>query len=192
MCERFLVHRSDPKLVQAALRGEQRAWDQIVDRYARLVYSIPRRYGFTEHDAEDVFQQVFIILFRKLGTLADQEKLSSWLITTTHRECWRVGKRSREMASMSEERIADVGQPDADEAVAWEQQQLVREGLQRLGGRCEALLRALFLSQGEPSYEAIAAELGMKVGSIGPTRARCFEKLETILREMGMEPPGGE
>jgi RNA polymerase sigma factor (sigma-70 family) len=187
MCERFVVHRSDPKLIQSALRGEQRAWNEIVDRYARLVYSIPRRYGLPEADAEDVFQQVFIILFRRLETLQDTTKLSSWLITTTHRECWRVGKRSPETAQLIDERVADVSMPDPGEAQRWEHQHLVRQALGRLGGRCEALLRMLFMSASEPSYETIAEELDMKVGSIGPTRARCFKKLEQLLLDMGWE-----
>ncbi|MCH8314606.1 MAG: sigma-70 family RNA polymerase sigma factor, partial [Planctomycetes bacterium] len=74
------------------------------------------------------------------------------------------------------------------QAAQWERQQIVREALDRLGGRCQQLLTALFLAPGTLNYEAIADQLGMKVGSIGPTRARCFEKMEKILREMGLDP----
>jgi RNA polymerase sigma factor (sigma-70 family) len=182
------VHRSDPRLVEAALRGEQRAWDAIVDRYGRLVYSIARRYGLGDADADDVFQNVFLILHRRLETLADRERLSSWLITTTHRECWRVG-RAGDLADEVNERIENVGEPEPEDRERWERQLQVRTALDRLGGRCAQLLIALFTEEGTDRYARIADKLGMKVGSIGPTRARCFAKLEGILREMGVEAP---
>ncbi len=85
---------------------------------------------------------------------------------------------------------ADEEEPAAEMVQRLERQHVVRQSLRRLGGRCEQLLTALFLTPGQPRYETIAAELGMKVGSIGPTRARCFEKLEKILVEMGMSADG--
>jgi RNA polymerase sigma factor (sigma-70 family) len=181
-------HRSDPTLVQACLRGDQNAWNTLVDRYGRLVYSIARRYGLDDADAEDVFQGVFLILFRRLSSLKDQTRLSSWLITTSHRECWRIGRRSGRAPKL-DEMIEDVGAPDPDDAQRWEEQHIVHLGIERLGGSCADLLRALFLEPGDRSYEQIAASLGIKVGSIGPTRARCFAKLERILRDLGLEVP---
>lgn len=174
--------------------GDQRAWDEIIDRYGRLVYSVPRRYGLSEADAEDVHQAVFLALYRRLDSIRDPSRLSSWLITTAHRESWRVGRRGPRAADAAdlEQRIADVGRPCREDLERWEQQHLVRVGLEQLGGRCQALLTALF-TRTEPGYEQIAAELGMKIGSIGPTRARCFAKLEKILLELGVEapPPAG-
>ncbi len=182
------MHQSDPRLVSACLDGDERAWTELVERYERLVYSITRRYGLDDADGGDVFQSVFLLLFRNLARLKDHTRVSSWLITTTHRECWRIGKRSGRAPHL-DEMIEDVGAPDADAAARWEQQHLVRLGLERLGGRCEELLRALFLAGSDVKYEVIAEQLDMKVGSVGPTRARCFEKLEKILREMGLETP---
>ncbi|MHC4949076.1 MAG: RNA polymerase sigma factor [Planctomycetota bacterium] len=181
------MHRSDPALVQACLRGDRAAWDRLVDQYGRLVYSIAHRYGLEEGDADDVFQAVFLVLFRRLETLKDQTRLSAWLITTTHRECWRIGRRS-EVPGL-EETITDLGEPSEEQSERWERQHLVRLGLERLGGRCQELLQALFLEGAETGYESIAARLGMPVGSIGPTRARCFAKLERILSELGVEGP---
>ena len=184
------LHRSDPELIAACMRNDRLAWDTLVDRYRRLVYSIPVRYHMTESDADDVFQGVFLILFQKLESLKDQTRLSGWLITTTHRECWRIG-RDRKRALDLENDFADVSQPDDQRLEQWERQQLVRQALAELGGQCEELLAALFLTPAEVDYERIAARLGMKVGSIGPTRARCFKKLEPILTRMGLEPAGG-
>ncbi|MBT8486545.1 MAG: sigma-70 family RNA polymerase sigma factor, partial [Phycisphaerae bacterium] len=147
-------HRSDPALVRACLRGEQAAWDAIVDQYGRLVYSIARRYGLVDADADDVFQNVFLLLHRTLERLRDQTRLSAWLITTTHRECWRVGKKSDRYPEL-DERIADVGTPDPVDADRWERQHLVREGLDQLGGRCRDLLLALFQGGETPSYDHV-------------------------------------
>ena len=184
--ERF-VHRSDPDLVQACQRGDQSAWNELVARYGRLVYSIPRRYGLPEADSDDVSAAVWEIAFRNLDRLRDQTRLSAWLITTAHRESWRVGRKNSNAHLDMNERIGDVSSPTDDQITLWERQDIVRRGLQALGGRCEELLSALFLEPGEPSYEAIAERLGMTLGSIGPTRARCFKKLEKILMELGLD-----
>lgn len=182
-----MTHRSDPILIQACIDGQHKAWEELVERYSRLIYSVPRRYGLSSTDAEDVMQAVFLLLYRHLPKLRDQTRLSAWLITTAHRESWRVG-RARSTYTSLDEQFPDVSEPREDEAATWERQQLVREALTELGGRCEQLLRALFMESAEPSYEAIAQRLGMPLGSIGPTRARCFEKLEKILAARGLEP----
>lgn len=179
------MHTSDPQLIRDCLAGKAEAWDTLVETYGRLVYSIPRRYGMSESDADDVTQAVFTILFRKLDTLKDNTRLSAWLITTTHRECWRVGKRG-ESAAAVEEAIADLAEPAPEDAIRWEHAHLVRLALRELGGRCEQLLRRLFYAHSEPDYQRISEDLGMPVGSIGPTRARCFNKLRPILERLGL------
>jgi RNA polymerase sigma factor (sigma-70 family) len=183
------VHRSDPELVRACREGSQAAWNELVERYGRLVYSIPKRYGLSDADADDVFASVWAMVFRKLDDLRDQTRLSAWVITTTHRECWRIGKKQIGKHAQLDHRIADLGSPSDQQMATWEQQQLVRQSLEQLGGRCQELLSALFLDPGEASYEAISKRLGMTLGSIGPTRARCFKKLEKIMVELGLDEP---
>lgn len=180
------MYRSDPALIQACLDGDETAWHELVERYGRLVYSIPRRYGLCQADADDIFQNVFTIALRRLSSLRDQTRLSAWLITTTHRECWRLGKLARADAAL-DDAIVDVSSPPAEKILHWERQHLVRQALDQLDERCQALLTALFLEPTTPTYEEIAARVGMAVGSIGPTRARCFKKLEAILNEMGVQ-----
>ncbi len=180
------MHRSDPELLKACQRGDQAAWDQLVDHYGRLIYSIPRRYGLSEADADDVFASVWATVFKSLDSLRDDTKLSAWLITTAHRECWRVGKK-RGTYHQLDQAMPDISSPSDAHAEKWERQHIVRTGLRELGGRCEELLTALFLEPGEPSYDAIAQRIGMPVGSIGPTRARCFQKLQSILQTMGLD-----
>jgi RNA polymerase sigma factor (sigma-70 family) len=176
---------TDAELVQACIGGSQAVWDEMVERYGRLVFSIPRREGMGEADAEDVYQQVFAIMHRKLDGLRDASRLSAWLITTTLRECRRMRRRASRCEPLGD--CAGNEGPPPEEIAALERQQLVRQALRRLGGTGERLLIALFFGQGRPSYQQIARELGIPTGSIGPTRARCFRKLEKILVEMGVD-----
>ena len=181
-----LAGRTEAALVQACLDGQDAAWTEVVDRYGRLVFSIPKRYGLSDADADDVFQTVFAILFRKLDQLREASRLTAWLIRTTHRECYRIGKKSGRYVDLDRV-IEHVTEPTQDDAQDWETRHLIRQALRQLGGRCEELLTALFLAPGKPSYEVIARQMGMKVGAIGPTRARCFQKMEKILLEMGLQ-----
>jgi RNA polymerase sigma factor (sigma-70 family) len=184
------VYRSDPSLIQACLSGDKAAWDALVERYGRLVYSIPRRYGLSTEDADDVFQNVFLSAYRSLDKLKDQSRLSSWLITTAHRECWRTGKRGAKSANL-DEHIENVAAPRESDLVDWERQHLVRQGLTILDGRCQPLLEAMFFDSTRPDYETIAKKLNMRMGSIGPTRARCFNKLQKILTQLGLTADPG-
>src|SRR4030095_11446389 len=80
----------DRALVEACLRGDSDAWEALILKYQRLIYSIPIRAGFSPVDAADIFQSVCLKLFEKLATVRKQGNISSWLMTTTSRECWRV------------------------------------------------------------------------------------------------------
>ena len=127
-----------------------------------------------------------MILYRKLHALRDPSRLSAWLVRITHRACHRVGKRSERCVAL-DRALVDSSPPANEHAASQEQQHLVRQALRQLGGRSERLLTALFSGCGQPGYKAVAAQLDMTAGSIGPTRARCFKKLEAILIEMGLD-----
>lgn len=178
--------RSDAELVQACLDGEEMAWRQLVTRYSRLVYSIPRRYGLAQSDADDVFQNVFTTVFRTLQSLRNQAALASWLITITHRETLRVGKSNGGFSALSDEQEGNAGL-SIEQAQEWELQQLVHRAIDRLGEPCRDLVTSLYLDSDPSTYEALAARLKMPLGSIGPTRARCFKKLEALLIAMGFD-----
>lgn len=182
-------YASDPALVQSCIAGDENAWNELVERYGRLVYSVSLRSGLSSADADEVFQNVFIILLRHLKNLRKQTSLSSWLIATTQRECWRL-RKGKALHYELNDVIADGSPPLEDDVLRWERHRQVRQGLTRLDDRCRTLLSDLFLDPDEPSYVTIAAKLGMPLGSIGPTRARCFKKLEAVLIEMGFDPGG--
>ncbi len=177
--------RTDAEVVQACIKGDQAAWNEMVERYGRLVYSIPRREGLGEADAEDVYQQVFAAMHRKLDSLRDASRLSAWIITTTLRESRRVRRRLSRCEPLGDYSAREG--PPPEEIATLERQQLVRQALRRLGGSGERLLTALFSGQGRSNYQQIARDVGIPTGSIGPTRARCFRKLEKILVEMGVD-----
>ena len=181
----------DRTLVDACLKGDSQAWETLILRYQRLIYSIPIRSGFSPVDAADIFQSVCVRLLQKLSTLRKHEKISSWLMTTTTRECWRViQKRRRETGPKiyGDEYERDVAnrlaseEPLADQQrIAFERQQAVRDAIEALSERCRTLISLLFYSKEEPSYVDIAREIKVPVNSVGPTRARCLQKLKRIL-----------
>lgn len=180
--------QEDAVLVRACLRGESGAWDRLVDRYRRLVFSVPLAMGLSREAAEDVFQEVFTKLLQHLGDLRREASLVAWLTTTARRESWRVSReaaRGRQHAALD-----DVAEPAADDPgqeqamVEIQQQHAVLLALEEIDEKCAALLRALYVEDPTPSYQEIAARLGRPVGSLGPTRSRCLGKLERSYRRL--------
>jgi RNA polymerase sigma factor (sigma-70 family) len=180
----------DRDLVSLCLDGDEAAWESLIRRYQRLVYSIPIRYGMGEEVAADVFQSVCVLLLEHLHALKDRGKLASWLITTTTRECWRLSHRLRREAPIGEmvedddpalPEVVDERPLAEEEQIQLEEQQRVREAVNALPDRCRSLLELLYYDAASPSYEEISRRLEMPVPSIGPTRARCLEKLRKLL-----------
>ncbi len=176
----------DASLIQACLNGEDAAWRELVTRYGRLVYSVALRYGLTAGDADDVFQNVFTIVLKQLSRLRNQKLLAAWLITITWRESRRTIKRTPIQDGLDED-MEDGQSPPIDQLQRWEQQHIVRQALRQLEPPGRELLTILFLETPTPSYREVAKRLQMPIGSIGPTRARYFKKLEAILVSMGFE-----
>jgi RNA polymerase sigma factor (sigma-70 family) len=190
--EQQLAQLDDPGLIGLCLEGQEAAWEVLIGRYQRLVYSIPLKSGLGQEAAGDIFQSVCVRLLEHLGGLKDREKLASWLITTTTRECWRFSQRQRRETPIGEGgesedgpaglEVADLKPLAEDEQVQLEEQQRVRQAVEALPDRCRALLELLYYAEDRPSYEEISRRLDMPVPSIGPTRARCLEKLKRLLK----------
>ncbi len=182
--------QQDPReLVERCRRGDPRAWDEFVDRYHRLVWSVARSCRLPHEDCDDVTQAVLLSALRHLDELRDADRVTSWLLTSAHRESWRVARaRNRPVDLVGD--FASVAEPDPARAADLEAMHAAREALDRLGEPCRGLLTALFREE-SPSYPRISAELGMPVGSIGPTRARCLGKLRDLLAKAGFAPDEG-
>ncbi|MCB9841108.1 MAG: sigma-70 family RNA polymerase sigma factor [Phycisphaeraceae bacterium] len=180
------IHASDADLVERCLDRRPGAWEELVRRYSALVYSIPRRLGLSQDEAEDVAQSVFASLLTAMESMRDRQTLAKWLITVANRQAWRSIRSRRNSPTPGGDTIDAAEQPDDEtpDIAAWERRQTVREALVRLGGRCQELLTALFSDQASPDYQEIGRRLGMPIGSIGPTRNRCLQKIMEVLRGM--------
>lgn len=178
----------DPDLIEACLKGNEHAWEILLTRYARLIYSIPLRYGLSESDAADVFQNVSILLLKNLQYLRDRERLGAYVAITTRRECWRLIRRLRAEGSADIyelEEYPDDSTKLEDVFQRMEQQAVVHAAVDQLAQRCRTMLTLMFYQEPRPSYSEIAEQVGVPEGSIGPTRARCMEKLLKILEKSG-------
>lgn len=176
----------DADLVAACRAGEEGAWDAVVERHAPLLWAIARRSGLDPEEAADLVQTVFMIAWRGLDLLERPGALGGWLAAVARREAWRVSRRRRAESGpdAAVEEVAHPGPlPDA-ELDRLERAALLDRAIERLDDRCRDLLRLLFYREPAPSYAEAAAELGMPIGGIGPTRGRCLEKLRRILEAL--------
>jgi RNA polymerase sigma factor (sigma-70 family) len=173
--------------VSRCLAGDHTAWSTLLDRYERLIVGVAGRQGLSENQVADVFQNVSLAMLRALEQLRDVDYLAGWLATTTRRESWRELRRQEGSAGETE-LLSDTlpgDSPGAEETMArWEEFRALHAALEESGGRCQALLRRLYFTDPAARYEEIAAELGVPVGSIGPTRARCLKKLRERMHLM--------
>jgi RNA polymerase sigma factor (sigma-70 family) len=184
------MNDSDLQLVLACRRGDQLAWERLIQRYQRLIYAIPLRAGLDEDHAAEILQDVFTTLFQKLNDIEEPDKLQAWLVTTARRKTLRtISKahgqpRSDVNSETSEAALVRDEAPLPDEQLMMlEEQHRVRTAVSLLDERCRSLLQMLFYRSEPPSYAEIAAFLGIPEGSIGPTRARCLAKLLQILKK---------
>jgi RNA polymerase sigma factor (sigma-70 family) len=176
--------RNDPvviALVARAAAGDQRAWDAIVERYSPLVWSICLRYQLGRQDIDDVGQTVWLLLVERIGDLRDPAALPGWLATTTHHECLRVlraGRRYDHAGLPAEDQMphdADAAMIEQEILVA-ERDAALRAAFAELSPSCRDLL-SMLICDPPCAYAEISAALGVAVGSIGPMRARCLDRL---------------
>lgn len=180
----------DAALVEGCLRGQQSAWDALVDKYSRLVYSIPSRYQLPPEEAADVFQNVWLDLYRDLPNLQQAAALRSWLLTATSRRCLLHKRRLRKSVADFEDGTAALQDLSPDPLVLQqqaEQRHLLGLAVNRLPDRCRVLVQMLFFEQPPVAYGEAARRLGLAEGSIGFIRGRCLNKLRKQLRELGIE-----
>ena len=183
------LERSDAELIRACRDGSQTAWDELVTRYQRLIYAIPRRAGLTDEQAADVFQEVFLTLFEKIDELEQPERVRSWIVTTAKFKTWgtvRAAKGHHSPASEDEmeqeiANLADAAPLADDVLIEVEQQHLIRTALKQLEERCQKILSMLYLRNAAASYAEVADAVGVGETSISPLRSRCLKKLEKLL-----------
>ena len=176
----------DASLVARCLDGDDAAWEALVERHGALVWSVALKLGLTRDDAADVFQSTWRVAVEELSRVREPAAVRGWLARVARHQAMRL-RRGYGIARKSREHVAreDVDRTLPDEDLArLEIRSKVRDALGRIGERCADLLRALYFEDPVPSYDTLATRMGMRIGSIGPTRARCLTKM---LDEMGGE-----
>ncbi len=187
------MQQSLTALVRSADAGDQQAWNALVDRFTSLLWSVGRAHRLSASDAADVVQTTWLRLLENLGRIDDPERLPGWLATTARRECLHLLRRSgREHVGFDDDAALDLAdeqaQPLDARLLADERDAALWAGFARLSPRCQTLLRILMASP-PPAYADVASSLGMPVGSIGPTRGRCLERLRRLSGELAPDAP---
>lgn len=181
--------KDDAELVKACRRGDENAWNELVERYQRLIFAIPRRAGLSESQAADILQEVFLTLFQKLHEIEQPDRIRSWLVTTAKFKTWGMvrgekGFYSPETEEEMEYEMANLTDesPLAEEnLIRLEEQHLIRTALKKLEERCQKILSMIYLTEPSASYAEVAEAIGVGATSISPLRSRCLKKLEKVL-----------
>jgi RNA polymerase sigma factor (sigma-70 family) len=171
------------RLVSAARQGSEAALGQIVTELSPLLWQVARAAGLSSSDAEDVLQTVWMRLLAHLDDIHTSAALTGWLVTTTRREAWRVSAAARRQVPADTELLSmlpDPGPGSEEQVVLDDQRRILWQAIGQLSPRCQELLRIVAFVP-RPDYAAVAAELGMPTGSVGPTRGRCLAKLRSLL-----------
>jgi RNA polymerase sigma factor (sigma-70 family) len=176
--------------MSACVEGDSRAWRELVRRYRRLVYGIPLSLGCQPADADDIFQATFVELIKALPKFREPDRLEAWLVTTVSRAAVRLKQRERRRVHFHSRLGHHPGtrnaEPDLGRIMEGDR---VLRALESLGEPCRTLLLGLF-SDRKRSYRDLATELGLAVGSLGPTRARCLSRLRRQLQRDRLKSPG--
>jgi RNA polymerase sigma factor (sigma-70 family) len=172
-------------LLSAARAGSEDALGQIVNELSPLLWQVARSAGLSQGDAEDVLQTVWMRLITHLDGIHDAGALTGWLVTTTKREAWRVRAAGRKQLPADQDVFADLpdkGPGSEEQVILEDQRRELWAAIGMLSRRCQELLRIMAFAP-RPDYATVAAALGMRVGSIGPTRGRCLAKLRALLAD---------
>ena len=166
-----------PTLVRAAASDDQSAWNELVDRFSGLVWHVVRGFRLPDAVAEDAYQTTWLRLTEHLDRIRQPESLAGWLARTARNECLRTVRLSqREQLTDEPDETPEGGSSIDSRHLASERDAVLWAAFATLGDRCQQLLRLLLTDPPIP-YETISEMLDMPIGSIGPTRARCLQKL---------------
>jgi RNA polymerase sigma factor (sigma-70 family) len=184
-------------LLVLATKGERSAWDALVDRFGQMVWSVARGYRLDEATAKDVTQTVWLKLIENIDSIKDPERLPGWLATTARREALKVARaRERDVPSDFEFDVEDPAPSLEEMLIDEEDSRFAVKAFKTLDDACRELLRLMTIDP-PLSYEELSDLTGKPIGSLGPTRARCLEKLRSAITRIttrggGSSRSGGE
>ena len=178
--------RTVTELVMAAADGDRRAWGEIVVRYGDLVRATVAGFRLQQADAADAVQNTWVRALERIGTVREPERLGGWLTTTAARECLAVLRRSKRELPVDSfvDQVAWTGPTPETRMLHAERDRAVDAAVAQLPTRRRELVNAIFGAT-ETDYVQISRSTGMPVGSIGPTRRRCLDKLRLELAALG-------
>jgi RNA polymerase sigma factor (sigma-70 family) len=172
-------------LLDAARGGSDDALGQITAELSPMLWHVARAAGLSTDEAEDVVQTVWERLLSHLAGIRVPPALVSWLVVTTRHEAWRIRNAGRRQLPADQEwlvAIPDHATGAEEQVVIDEQHRALWQAVSQLSGPCQELLRIVAFVP-RPDYQSVSAALGMPVGSIGPTRGRCLDKLRALLTD---------
>jgi RNA polymerase sigma factor (sigma-70 family) len=173
--------RALERVVAAAARGDESAWSALVARFRGRIIRVARAHGLSGHQADDVAQETWLRLYRSVAGVRDPQALGAWIDTTARREALRALKGGRREDLTDEEiGVEALSADDRDDELLQERRAAFAGALAQLPERQRKLIESL-IADPEPSYAEISAQLGLPIGSIGPTRGRCVERLRGLL-----------
>ncbi len=187
-------HTDLATLLRAASEGDQEAWNAITDRFTSLLWSVARSYRLGSDDAEDVVQNTWLRLLENLTRIDNPEALPGWLATTARREALGIlRRRGRTVLTRDEDLGVDLADPastELDSALLEDERDVeLWASFAKRPDRCQQLLRVL-MAVDRPVYAEVSAAFDMPIGSIGPTRMRCLERLRKLVAESGYQFDG--
>lgn len=189
-----MPERSTTELLAAASDGDSQAWGLIVERYERLVWSVVRGYRLGDASSADVCQTVWMRLVENVDRIRNPERLPSWLCSTARNEALRISRsQKRTIPSEFKYDMVDETLSDLDSGLLQDERHvMVVAAFKELDEDSQQLLR-LLLTDPPLDYDTISELIGRPKGSIGPTRARCLEKLRRIMErhQLGDEETKG-
>jgi RNA polymerase sigma factor (sigma-70 family) len=177
---------TNAELVRGALAGDSDSWDSLVRRHNGSLYGVARSFHLDKAAADDAVQEAWLRLVEHLGTIRDPDRVGAWLVTTIRRHIISTFRHGPQLVGLNGDDVPDRGRSPEEEVTAGDRDARMRAALRRLPARDRHLL-ALLMTSRRPSYGKVSAELGMPVGSIGPTRARCLERLRRELEADGID-----
>ena len=185
-----LGRRNDRELVAACLSGDEQAWSELIDRYNRLIFSIPLKQGLNRDEAADIFQAVCLDLVAELPRLRDPQALPAWLIQTTLHKVSKWRRRNDRYVPAEGTYAENAPAPEADMPDALirevQQSQALRDAVAALSDRCQRMVQMLFFETPARPYKDVASALGVATGSIGFLRSRCLDRLRSALEGIGL------
>jgi RNA polymerase sigma factor (sigma-70 family) len=184
---------TDTRLVRECLQGNDAAWSALLDKYKRLIYSIPVKYCLSPDEANDIFQETCVALLAELPRLREPRALPKWLMQVTAHKCAHLKEHDRRLpqaygADPDDDALGRIGDgsPPMDQLLfGVEREQALRDAVASLSPRCRELVRMLFFESPARPYKEIAEQLEMSCGSIGFIRGRCLMKLRAHLQKNG-------